>query len=109
MKFYMKQLRKFVFFTFSIAAMLLISCGGDDDTSVATDPVEQTEEEKQLELLSASVGKCPVSHWTAPMQRLILVGSNLLSNRTRLTPQMGVMIQYGHLQEHLVSDQILIH
>lgn len=71
MKFYMKQLRKFVFFTFSIAAMLLISCGGDDDTSVAADPVEQTEEEKQLELLSASVWK---------MSSITLDGADATSN-----------------------------
>ena len=71
MKFYMKQLRKFVFFTFSIAAMCLISCGGDDDTSVATDPVAQTEEEKQLELLSASVWK---------MSSITLDGADATSN-----------------------------
>ena len=59
--------------------MLLISCGGDDDTSVATDPVEQTEEEKQLELLSASVWKMSSITLDGAMQRLILVGSNLLS------------------------------
>ena len=71
MKFYMKQLRKFVFFTFSIAAMLLISCGDDDDTSVATDPVAQTEEEKQLETLSASVWK---------MSSITLDGADATSN-----------------------------
>jgi len=70
MKFYMKQLRKFVFFTFSIAAMLLISCGSDDP-GVATDPVEQTEEEKQLELLSASVWK---------MSSITLDGADATSN-----------------------------
>ena len=48
----MKHLRKFVFFTFSLAALMLISCGNDDS---ADDLVTQpTEEENQLESLSAS-------------------------------------------------------
>ena len=48
----MKHLRKFVFFTFSLAALMLINCGDDDS---ADDLVTQpTEEENQLESLSAS-------------------------------------------------------
>ncbi len=51
----MKYLKKFVFFTFSLSALILMSCGDDDDAAAVTDdPVEQTEEEKQLESLSAS-------------------------------------------------------
>ena len=49
----MKHLRSFIFFTFSLGALMLISCGDDSD-----DPVtESTEEEKQLESLSASAWK----------------------------------------------------
>ena len=68
----MKYLKKFVFFTFSIAAMMLMSCGDDDDVaSVTDDPVEQTEEEKQLETLSASVWK---------MSSITLDGADATSN-----------------------------
>ena len=67
----MRHLRSFIFFIFSIAAMTLISCGDDDDSSVADDPAEQTEEEKQLESLSASV-------WT--MSSITLDGADATSN-----------------------------
>ncbi|MBT5505940.1 MAG: hypothetical protein HOK17_02210 [Flammeovirgaceae bacterium] len=67
----MKHFRSFIFFIFSIAAMMLISCGDDDDGSVADDPAEQTEEEKQLESLSASV-------WT--MSSITLDGADATSN-----------------------------
>ena len=66
----MKHFRSFIFFIFSIAAMMLISCGDDDD-SVADDPTEQTEEEKQLESLSASV-------WT--MSSITLDGADVTTN-----------------------------
>lgn len=66
----MRHLRSFIFFIFSIAAMTLISCGDDDD-SVADDPTEQTEEEKQLESLSASV-------WT--MSSITLDGADVTTN-----------------------------
>jgi hypothetical protein len=66
----MKHFRSFIFFIFSIAAMTLISCGDDDD-SVADDPTEQTEEEKQLESLSASV-------WT--MSSITLDGADVTTN-----------------------------
>ena len=66
----MRHLRSFIFFIFSIAAMTLISCGDDDD-SVADDPTEQTEEEKQLESLSASV-------WT--MASITLEGADVTTN-----------------------------
>ena len=67
----MKHFRSFIFFIFSIAAMMLISCGDDDDASVADDPVEQTEEEKQLESLSASA-------WT--MSSITLDGADVTTN-----------------------------
>ena len=67
----MKHFRSFIFFIFSIAAMMLISCGDDDDGSVADDPAEQTEEEKQLESLSASA-------WT--MSSITLDGADATSN-----------------------------
>ena len=51
--------------------MMLISCGDDDDASVADDPVEQTEEEKQLESLSASA-------WT--MSSITLDGADVTTN-----------------------------
>jgi hypothetical protein len=71
-KFYMKYLKKFVFFTFSLAALMLMSCGDDDDAaSVTDDPVEQTEEEKQLESLSASA-------WT--MSGVTLDGADVDAN-----------------------------
>ena len=66
----MRHFRSFIFFIFSIAAMTLISCGDDDD-SVADDPTEQTEEEKQLESLSASV-------WT--MSSITLDGADVTTN-----------------------------
>jgi hypothetical protein len=50
---------------------MLISCGDDDDASVADDPVEQTEEEKQLESLSASA-------WT--MSSITLDGADVTTN-----------------------------
>jgi len=67
----MKHFKSFIFFIFSIAAMTLISCGDDDDGSVAEDPAEQTEEEKQLESLSASA-------WT--MSSITLDGADATSN-----------------------------
>mgnify|MGYP003957206999 CR=1 FL=1 len=67
----MRHFRSFIFFIFSIAAMTLISCGDDDDGSVADDPAEQTEEEKQLESLSASA-------WT--MSSITLDGADATSN-----------------------------
>ena len=67
----MKHLRSFIFFTFSLGALMLISCGDDDDASVADDPVEQTEEEKQLESLSASA-------WT--MSSITLDGADVTTN-----------------------------
>ncbi len=68
----MKYLKKFVFFTFSLSALMLMSCGDDDDAaSVTDDPVEQTEEEKQLESLSASA-------WT--MSGVTLDGADVDAN-----------------------------
>ena len=68
----MKYLKKFVFFTFSLSALMLMSCGDDDDAAAVTDdPVEQTEEEKQLESLSASA-------WT--MSSVTLDGADVDAN-----------------------------
>ena len=67
----MKYFRSLIFFTFSLGALMLISCGDDDDASVADDPVEQTEEEKQLESLSASA-------WT--MSSITLDGADVTTN-----------------------------
>jgi hypothetical protein len=68
----MKHLRSFIFFTFSLGALMLISCGDDSDDPVTEDPVtESTEEEKQLESLSASA-------WT--MSSIILDGADVTSN-----------------------------
>ena len=68
----MKHLRSFIFFTFSLAALMLISCGDDGDDPVTDDPVtEPTEEENQLESLSASA-------WT--MSSIILDGADVTSN-----------------------------
>jgi|TARA_B110000046_G_scaffold142480_1_gene149299 hypothetical protein len=71
----MKHLRSFIFFTFSLAALMLISCGDDDP--VTDDPVtepteeENQEEENQLESLSASA-------WT--MSSITLDGDDLTTN-----------------------------
>jgi hypothetical protein len=51
--------------------MTLISCGDDDDVSVADYPAEQTEEEKQLESLSSSA-------WT--MSSITLDGADATAN-----------------------------
>ena len=67
----MKYFRSLIFFTFSLGALMLISCGDDDDASVADDPTEQTEEEKQLESLSASA-------WT--MSSITLDGADVTTN-----------------------------
>ena len=67
----MKYFRSLIFFTFSLGALMLISCGDDDDASVADDPTEQTEEEKQLKSLSASV-------WT--MSSITLDGADVTTN-----------------------------
>jgi hypothetical protein len=67
----MKYFRSLIFFTFSLGALMLISCGDDDDASVTDDPVEQTEEEKQLESLSASA-------WT--MSSITLDGADVTTN-----------------------------
>jgi hypothetical protein len=68
----MKHLRSFIFFTFSLGALMLISCGDDSDDPVTEDPLtESTEEEKQLESLSASAWK---------MSSITLDGADVTSN-----------------------------
>ena len=68
----MKHLRSFIFFTFSLGALMLISCGDDSDDPVTEDPLtESTEEEKQLESLSASAWK---------MSSITLDGADATSN-----------------------------
>ena len=67
----MKHLRSFIFFTFSIASVMLISCGDDGDDPGSDDPVEATEEENQLESLSTSA-------WT--MTSITLDGVDATSN-----------------------------
>ena len=68
----MKHLRSFIFFTFSLGALMLISCGDDSDDPVTEDHVtESTEEEKQLESLSASAWK---------MSSITLDGADATSN-----------------------------
>ena len=68
----MKYLRSFIFFTFSLGALMLISCGDDSDDPVTEDPLtESTEEEKQLESLSASAWK---------MSSITLDGADATSN-----------------------------